>query len=68
MEVLDPYSLLDEIWEVPIPEGFKPLSLAKFDGRGDPYEHVAFMNTQMAIIEALDYMKWKLFYLSLSGM
>lgn len=34
-------TLLDEIWEESISDGFKPLSFAKFDGHSDPYEHVA---------------------------
>lgn len=35
-----------------VPEGFKPPSLAKFDGRSDPCEQVASINTQMVIIGA----------------
>lgn len=43
------------------PKGFKPLSLVKFDGCIDPYEHVISINTQMAIIEVPDSLKCKLF-------
>lgn len=32
IEVLDPKSLLYEIWGTYVPEGFKPPSRAKFDG------------------------------------
>lgn len=41
-------------------EGFKPPSLSKFYGCSDPYEHVASINTYMAIIEASDSLKCKL--------
>lgn len=34
--------------------------LAKFDGRSDPCEHVASINTQMTIIGASDSLKRKL--------
>lgn len=50
MKVLDPQLLSDEIYEAHVPKGLKPLPLSKFDGRSDPYEHTAFINTQMAII------------------
>lgn len=41
----------------PIPMGFKPTSLAKFDGCSDPYEHIISINTQMAIIRVPDSLK-----------
>lgn len=53
-EVLDSQPLLDEIWEVLVLEGFKPPSLAKFDGHNDPYEHVTSINTHMVITRVPD--------------
>lgn len=50
MKLLDPQPFLDEIWGAFIPEGSKPPSLAKFDGRNDIYEHAAFINTQMTVM------------------
>lgn len=61
MEVLDPRPLSDEIWEEFVPIGFKPPSLAKFDGRKDPYKHVASINIKMPIIRAPNSLKYKLF-------
>lgn len=62
MEVVDPLSLLDEIWVAPIPEGFKPPYLGKFDGYNDLYAHVSSINTQMAIIGVSNALKCKLLY------
>lgn len=61
IKALDPHPFLDKIWETLIPEGFKPPSLAKFDGHKDPYGHVGFINTQMAIIGVPGSLKYKLF-------
>lgn len=61
MELLDSLPLSNEIWGSLDPEGFKPLSLIKFDGRRDPYEHVSSINTQMAIVEASNSLKCKMF-------
>lgn len=41
-------------------KSFKVPSLAKFDGRGDPHEHVASINTYREIIIASDSLKGKL--------
>lgn len=40
MEVLNPHPHSDEIWETPLYERLKPLSLDKFDGRSESYKHV----------------------------
>lgn len=45
-----------------IPEGFKPPSLAMFDGRINPYEHVCSINTHIAIIRMPDSLKYKILY------
>lgn len=50
MEVSDPQSVSYEIWDVHVLEGFKSLTLIKFDACSDPYEQVASINTQMVII------------------
>ena len=62
MEVLDPYPFSYEIWEAYVPKGFKPTSLAKFDGHSDPYEHVASINTQMVIMGTHDSLKRKFLF------
>lgn len=49
-----------KIWGTHVLEVWKPHSLAKFDKCSDLYEHVASINTQMAIIGALDSLKCKL--------
>lgn len=41
-------------------EGFKPMSLAKFGGYSNPYELVASINMQIAIIGAPDSLECKL--------
>src|ERR1051325_5455291 len=41
-------------------EGFKPPSLANFNGCNDPYKHVISINTWMAIIGVLDSLKYKI--------
>lgn len=53
-EVLDPQTLLENIWETLVSEGFKHPSLAKFHEHNDPYEHVVSINTHMTIIKAFD--------------
>ena len=50
LEALDPQSLSNKIWETQVPENFNPSLFAKFNGCNDPYEHVASIITQMAII------------------
>lgn len=60
VELLYPHPLSDEIREPLIAEGFKPLSLAKFNGCNDPYEHVASINMQMTIIGASNSLKFKM--------
>lgn len=40
-----------------IPNGFKPSSMAKFDGKNNPYEHITSINTQITIIRASDSLK-----------
>lgn len=62
LEILDPQPLSDEMYEAPIHENFKPPSLAKLDGRVDPYEHVDFINTKMIIIRAPNFLNYKLFF------
>lgn len=60
--MLYPYPLSHEIWEGHVLECFKSPSLAKFNGRSDSYEHVAFINTWMAIIGTVDPLKCKFLY------
>lgn len=62
MEVMDPQPLSNKVWEVCVLKRFKPLSLGKFDGCSDSYEHVASINKQMAIIWASNSLKWKLLF------
>lgn len=57
-EIIDPRSLSDDIWGAPVPRNFKSLSLAKFDGRSNPYEHVTSNNIQMETIGAYDSLKF----------
>lgn len=64
LEVLNPKTLSNTMWEAPILNNFKLPSLAKFDGHNDPYEHVASINTQMAIIEAHNSLKCKIIYVT----
>lgn len=60
-EIMDPYHLSDEIWEAPIPEGFKHSSLENFDACSDADKYVSsFIKVQMAIIRAHDSLKCKL--------
>lgn len=47
LEALDPQSLSDEIWEVPVLENFKPPLLAKIDGNNDSYDHVASITLRL---------------------
>lgn len=61
METLDPHQVSDSIWGELVPEGFKSPSLAKFNGPSDPYEHVAFINTQLVIVGASDSLKCNIF-------
>lgn len=61
MKVLDLITLSNEIWKTLIPEGFKPPSLAKFDGHRNSYEHIVSINTQMNIIRVPDSLKCKIF-------
>lgn len=61
-EVLDPRHLFEEIWGTPVWEKFKLLLTVKFDGTYDPYEHIASINTRMAIIGAYDSLKFKTLY------
>jgi len=48
----DPQPLAVEIWNAPVPEGFKLSSLSSFDGKGDPVEHITSFNTRMTFIGA----------------
>lgn len=60
MEVLDHQPLSDKICEAFVSEGFKPSTLVKFDAHGDPYKHVASINTHMTIIWGYKSLKCKL--------
>lgn len=46
--------------KAPIPKGFKHPYLAKYDGRIDPYEHVASNKMEIAIIGEPNSLKCKL--------
>ena len=56
----EPQPLSTEIWDAPVPEGFKPPHLSTFDGKNDPMEHVTAFNTRMAVVGAPDSLKCKL--------
>lgn len=60
VELLDLYPLSKQIRGANVSEGFKLPSLSMFDGHNNPYEHVASINTQMAIIGAQNSPKCKL--------
>lgn len=53
VDELDPQPLSMDIWNAPVPENLKSLSLLSFDGKSDPVEHATTFNTQMAVIGAL---------------
>lgn len=55
--MFDSNPLSHKIWEAHLPYCFKPPSLAKCDGRSDPYEHVACINMHMTIIRVPDSLK-----------
>lgn len=57
MEMFDSNPLSQKIWEAHLLDGFKPHSLAKCDGRRDPYKHVACINMHMAFIGVPDSLK-----------
>lgn len=50
IEVFDPEPVSEEIWKALVPEGLKLHSLAKVNGRIDPYKHIASINMQIAIL------------------
>lgn len=62
LEVSDLQLLSYEIWEAFVLENIKLPSLAKFDGRSNPYEHTTSINTQMDIIGAPNSLKCKIMY------
>jgi len=49
-----------EIWNAPVPEGFKCPSLSSYDGKSDPVEHITSFNTRMDVLMAPDPFKCKL--------
>jgi len=52
MDDPDPQPLSTEIWNVPIPENFKSLSLSYFDGKSDTMEHITTFNTHMVVVKS----------------
>lgn len=54
--------LSDNIRGAPVPETFKHPSLAMFDGRSDPYEHVTSINTLMPIVRVFDSLMYKFLF------
>jgi hypothetical protein len=60
MDDPEPQPLSTEIWDAPVPEGFKPPHLSAFDGKSDPMEHVTAFNACMAVVRAPDSLKCKL--------
>lgn len=57
---MDSQPLAELIWNDQVPENFKPLPLASFDGKSDPQEHIITINKQMAIMGASYSLKCKL--------
>lgn len=53
VDELDPQPLSMDIWNAPVLENLKSLSLLSFDDKSDPVEHATTFNTQMAVIGAL---------------
>ena len=59
LELLEPQSFSQVIWDDQVPENFKPPTFATYDGKSDPHEHIITLNNIMEIIEANDSLKCK---------
>lgn len=59
-EYIDPQPIYAEIWNALVPKNFKLTSLADFDGKSDPQEHIIDINTHMDFIGATDSLECKL--------
>lgn len=46
-DLVNPQPLALKIWDVQIPDNFKLSSMAMFDSKSDPHEHIIALNTQM---------------------
>lgn len=57
---VDPQHLTTNIWDAQVPDNLKCPSLAMFDGKSDPYEHIYAINKQLIITWDTYSLKYKL--------